>query len=64
MWLLLYYNTGIWTALVALAMTQSPLFNAWLGWVGLLPAVGIFLGVFEESGFKAAGAISAISYVL
>ena len=45
-------------------MTQSPLFPAWLGWLGLIPAAGIFLGVFEEAGFKAAGAINAISYIL
>jgi hypothetical protein len=38
----------------------SPLF----GWVGILPAIGVFIGVFEETGFKLAGAINAISYLL
>jgi len=59
-----YLFTSIWTALIALAVTQSSLFSAWLGWVGLIPAIGIFIGIFEESGFKAAGAITAISYIL
>ena len=59
-----YLFTSIWTALIALAITQSTLFSAWLGWIGFIPAIGIFIGVFEESGFKAAGAINAISYIL
>ena len=59
-----YLFTSIWTALIALAVTQSALFSSWLGWLGFIPAVGIFIGVFEESGFKAAGAITAISYIL
>ena len=59
-----YLFTSIWTAFIALALTQSPLFNSWLGWIGFIPAIGIFIGVFEESGLKAAGAINAISYIL
>ena len=59
-----YLFTSIWTAFIALAVTQSPLFNDWLGWLGFIPAIGIFVGVFEEGGFKAAGAINAISYIL
>ena len=59
-----YLFTSIWTAFIALAVAQSPLFGPWLGWIGLIPAIGIFIGVFEESGFKAAGAINAISYIL
>lgn len=59
-----YLCTSIWTAFIALAITQSPQFGAWLGWAGLLPAIGIFIGLFEEAGFKAAGAINAISYIL
>jgi hypothetical protein len=59
-----YLCTSIWTAFVALAITQSPQFNAWLGWAGLIPAIGIFIGLFEEGGFKAAGLINAISYIL
>jgi hypothetical protein len=59
-----YLCTSIWTAFIALALTQSPQFNAWLGWAGLIPAIGIFIGLFEEGGFKAAGLINAISYIL
>ena len=59
-----YLCTSIWTALIALAITQSAQFNVWLGWAGMIPAIGIFIGLFEESGFKAAGAINAISYIL
>jgi len=59
-----YLLTSIWTALIALAITQSQLFSPWVGWMGFLPAIGIFIGLFEEAGFKAAGAINAISYIL
>ncbi len=59
-----YLFTSLWSGLIALAMIRSPLVGAWLGWVGLIPAISIFIGVFEESGFKAAGAINAISYIL
>jgi hypothetical protein len=59
-----YLFTSIWIILVAVAMAHSPLFPAWLGWVGIIPATGIFLGLFEEVGFKPAGAINAISYIL
>ncbi|HKY54112.1 MAG TPA: DUF4386 domain-containing protein [Anaerolineales bacterium] len=59
-----YLFTSLWTAFIALAVTQSSLFSPWLGWIGLVPAIGIFIGLFEESGFKAAGAITAISYIL
>jgi hypothetical protein len=35
---------------------------AW--WAGLIPAMGIFIGLFEEAGFKAAAIINAVSYIL
>lgn len=59
-----YLCTTVWTALIALALTQSSQFSAWLGWAGFIPAIGIFLGLFEEAGFKAAALINAISYIL
>ena len=59
-----YLCTSVWTAFVALALTQSSQFSAWLGWVGFIPAIGIFIGLFEEAGFKPAAAINAISYIL
>ncbi len=59
-----YFCTSVWSALIAVALTQSPQFGAWLGWAGLIPAVGIFIGLFEEAGFKPAAVINAISYIL
>jgi len=59
-----YLCTSVWTALVALALTQSSQFSSWLGWAGFVPAIGIFVGLFEEAGFKAAAIINAISYIL
>lgn len=59
-----YLFTSIWTAFVGLAMTRSPLFSPWLGWIGFIPAVGIFVGVLEGFGFRAAGTITAIAYIL
>jgi hypothetical protein len=59
-----YLFTSIWTALLCLAIVQTGVVHPLFGWVGLAPALGIFVGVFEETGFKAAGAINAISYLL
>ena len=56
--------TSLWTVLIAAALTQSSEYPTWLGWVGLIPALGIFVGVFEESGVQAAGALNAIGYIL
>jgi Domain of unknown function (DUF4386) len=59
-----YIFTAVWIILISAGLIRSPMFPPWLGWVGLIPAIGILLGILEESGFKAAGAINAISYVL
>jgi len=59
-----YIFTSLWTILIARGMLSSPLFPTWLAWVGLLPAAGIFFGLFEEVDFKPAGAINAMSYVV
>jgi len=56
--------TSLWTVLITAALTQPSEYPTWLGWVGLIPALGIFVGVFEESGFQAAGSLNAISYIL
>ena len=45
-------------------MIATRLVNPLFGWLGIIPAVGVLIGVFEETGFKAAGAINAISYIL
>lgn len=59
-----YIFTSTWTILLCLAILQSEVVDPLWGWLGILPAIGVLLGVFEEMGFKAAGAINAISYIL
>jgi hypothetical protein len=59
-----YIFTSIWTLLLCFAIVQTDVVNPLFGWLGILPAIGVFVGVFEETGFKPAGAINAISYVL
>lgn len=59
-----YLFTSIWTLLIGIAMIGSPLFAPWLGWAAMIPAIGIFIGIFEEAGVKAAGIVTAISYIL
>src|SRR6266508_2176192 len=64
-----YLLTGAWTILVGVAMLQSPAFEAWLAWPGII--IGLFLivgslefvGRFEEQGWKLAGAIVPITYI-
>jgi hypothetical protein len=64
-----YLLTGIWSVLVGVAMLHSSVFDAWLGWpgiiIGLLLVVGSleFVGRFEKQGWKVAGAIVPISYI-
>jgi hypothetical protein len=63
-----YLLTGAWTVLAAMAMLQSPTFDAWLAWpgivVGALLVLGSFefVGAFEEHGWKLAGTIVPIAY--
>ena len=56
--------TSVWTVLLSVAIIQTALINPLFGWLGILPAIGVLSGIFEETGFKAAGAINAISYIL
>ena len=58
-----YLFTSAWTVLLCIAIIGGDVVSPIFGWLGILPAVGIFIGVLEESGFKAAGAINAISYL-
>jgi hypothetical protein len=63
-----YLFTGAWTVLVAVAMLQSSMFEAWLAWpgtaIGALLVLGSFefVGAFEETGWKLAGTIVPIAY--
>ena len=59
-----YIFTSAWTILLCISMIAMDLVNPLFGWLGIIPAIGLLIGVFEETGFKAAGAINAISYIL
>ena len=59
-----YIFTSTWTVLLCIAIIQTEVVNPLFGWLGIIPAIGVLAGVFEETGFKAAGAVNAISYIL
>jgi hypothetical protein len=59
-----YLFTSTWTMLLCIAVVQTAVVHPLFGWLGMVPALGVFIGVFEEMGFKAAGVINAISYIL
>lgn len=58
-----YLFTAAWGALVGLAMLDSGIFPKWLGWAGLLSALGIGAGLLEPAGAAWAGAINALAYL-
>jgi uncharacterized protein DUF4386 len=59
-----YIFTSLWTILLSMAIISTHLVSPIFGWLGILIGLGVFIGVFEETGFRAAGAINAISYLL
>src|ERR671910_2098661 len=60
-----YLFTGLWTALVALAMFGSALpFRRWLSLLGMVSAAGILVGTLEPAGFEAAANIVVVGYIL
>jgi uncharacterized protein DUF4386 len=59
-----YLLTGTWTIMVSLAVADSAVVPSWIGWVGLVPAVGILVGLLEPAGWKPAGAINAAGYLV
>jgi hypothetical protein len=59
-----YLFTGTWTILVSIMMFSSPIFSQLLGIFGIISALGIMAGLAEPAGWKPAGAINAISYIL
>jgi len=60
-----YLFTGLWTALVALAMFGSPLpFRRWLGLLGVASAACIIVGMLEPAGFGPAADIVVVGYIL
>ena len=64
-----YLLTGTWTVLTAVAMLQSPTFDGWLAWpgvvIGLLLVLGSleFVGPFEETGWKVAAMVVPLAYI-
>lgn len=59
-----YIFTSAWSILLCITIIATDLVNPLFGWLGIIPAIGLLIGVFEETGFKPAGAINAISYIL
>ena len=59
-----YIFTSVWTTLLCIAIIKSAHVHPLFGWLGILPAIGVLAGVFEETGFKAAGMVNAMSYIL
>jgi hypothetical protein len=55
---------AVWGILIALALMATGLIAPWLGILGILFSVGVFMGVFEFAGWKPAGIIVAISSAL
>jgi len=58
-----YLFTGAWTLVIAGAMLKSPVFRPWLGWAGIVSALGILVGLLEPAGFALAGTINAVAYL-
>lgn len=56
--------TGTWTLVISGMMMGSSLFPGVMGALGIASAVGILAGLLEPAGWKPAGAINAIGYVI
>ena len=60
-----YLFTGLWTALVALAMFGSALpLRRWLSLLGTVSAAAILVGTLEPAGFEPAANIVVAGYIL
>lgn len=59
-----YIFTGSWTIIICLMMISSTIFSSLLGILGIISALGIMVGLLEPTGWKPAGAINAMSYIL
>src|SRR5215212_7153618 len=57
-----YLFTGAWTIVIAVAMLKSSVFRSWLGWAGIVSALGILVGLLEPAGIALAGTINAVAY--
>ena len=56
--------TAVWSILVSVMMLNSPLFGGWIAALGILSSIGILAGLLEPAGWKPAGAVNAISYIV
>jgi hypothetical protein len=59
-----YLATGAWTLVIASAMLAGAPFRSWLGWLGILAALGILAGLLEPAGVALGGTINAFAYIL
>jgi hypothetical protein len=59
-----YLFTATWTILISVMMFTTPMFGAAMGVFGIVAAVGILDGMLEPAGWKPAGMINALSYVV
>lgn len=59
-----YLFTALWTLVIAGAMLSAPLFRPWLGWVGMVAALGVLAGLLEPFGIEFAGTINAAAYIV
>jgi hypothetical protein len=59
-----YLFTGSWTLLISVMMLTSLYFSPLMGIFGIVSAVGILIGLLEPAGWKPAGVINAISYLV
>ncbi len=59
-----YVFTSLWSLLLGMAMLSSTRFRKWLGWMGILSAAGILVGVLEPAGVPLVGLFNAMSYIV
>jgi hypothetical protein len=59
-----YLATGAWTLVIAGSTLAGAPFRTWLGWVGIVSALGILAGMLEPAGFALGGTINAFAYIL
>ena len=59
-----YLATGAWTLVIACSMLAGGPFRSWLGWLGVVSALGILAGMLEPAGFALGGTINAFAYIL
>ena len=59
-----YVFTSVWSILIALALAGSGLVPGVLALAGLVPTAAILAGLLEPAGWRPAGAINAIGYLV